>query len=409
MSSPWVAVEAGTDLRGRARAMSRAHATTIRGGDPPDLVREVVASSWRRSVASGVDPDARAPRVTDGATARKTLHRHRLARAMPAMRARLTEISRDGQYLVALGDARGLLLWADGDARMLDAAEGASFLPGHSCHEDDVGTNAIGTALALGHGLQIFSAEHFNRRLHGWTCAAVPIVDSASRETIGVLNLSAGAARGHPDAVAFVNALGRTFELELERAGARLDERLRTRFLSAHRSQDAILLNADGRVLHCDPGMWIGTTLERPEDGAVASPLPDGSVATWRPFGIGYVVQRVAGPKPDRADVLVHRDATGRVRVVLGARHLDLSRRHGDIVVALARHPSGLEVAEVAAEVYGEPVREVTVRAEVSRLRRILGAVVQTGPYRLDANVRLTDERLARARPPQHHATSLAG
>ncbi|MBD0322374.1 MAG: transcriptional regulator, partial [Aldersonia sp.] len=39
---------------------------------------------------------------------------------------------------------------------------------------------------------------------------------------------------------------------------------------------------------------------------------------------------------------------------------------------------------------YDDPDHVVTVRAEVSRLRRVLGTVVETKPYRLADSVELT-------------------
>lgn len=407
--SPWVAIHPGTDVRRRAQAMGRAHAATMGGDDPPAHVRDVVVRSWNRAKVSGVDPEGRAPRIVDDAAARRALSRHRLAPGMPAMRARLGLLGRDGGYLAALSDERGLLLWADGDSRMLDAAAGVSFVPGHSCHEDDVGTNAIGTALAVGHALQIFSAEHFNRRLHGWTCAAAPIVDPTDGSVIGALNLSTAAARGNPDAVGFVEALARTFELELGRAIARSDEQLRARFLSDGLEREAVLVNADGRVLHCDPGSWIGTTMTPPAPGTGPTRLPDGSLGAWTGFGTGYVVRRVERADAVRDQAIVTQTAAGRVTFILGARRLELTPRHGAIVVALARHPAGLEPGELASEVYGSPVRAVTVRAEVSRLRRVLGAVVNTNPYRLDVDVRLVDDGPRGRSRPQQRATARVG
>ena len=50
---------------------------------------------------------------------------------------------------------------------------------------------------------------------------------------------------------------------------------------------------------------------------------------------------------------------------------------------ALARHPRGLTGDELVAVAYDEPVSAVTVRAELSRLRRRLGPVVSARPYRL--------------------------
>jgi hypothetical protein len=80
----------------------------------------------------------------------------------------------------------------------------------------------------------------------------------------------------------------------------------------------------------------------------------------------------------------------GRDRAVvrLGGAEIVLSRRHSEIVVLLAAHPAGMTGEQLALALYGERGKPQTARAEVSRLRRLLGSSIQTDPYRLHADVR---------------------
>jgi hypothetical protein len=55
--------------------------------------------------------------------------------------------------------------------------------------------------------------------------------------------------------------------------------------------------------------------------------------------------------------------------------------------VVLALHPEGIDNEALARAVYGQPVNAVTVRAEITRLRKRLGSTVATRPYRLIAEV----------------------
>jgi hypothetical protein len=85
-------------------------------------------------------------------------------------------------------------------------------------------------------------------------------------------------------------------------------------------------------------------------------------------------------------------DLTGarpRVQVTgaSGSWTAGLSLRHAEILLALTRHPAGRSAAALAADLFGDPTRTVTVRAEVSRLRRTLGSVLLTQPYRVDEDV----------------------
>jgi hypothetical protein len=56
-------------------------------------------------------------------------------------------------------------------------------------------------------------------------------------------------------------------------------------------------------------------------------------------------------------------------------------------VLALAAAPAGRTAAELAGDLFGDPARTVTVRAEVSRLRRTLGPLLLHQPYRLGVPV----------------------
>ncbi|GAC69270.1 GAF domain-containing protein [Gordonia soli] len=61
-----------------------------------------------------------------------------------------------------------------------------------------------------------------------------------------------------------------------------------------------------------------------------------------------------------------------------------LSRRHAEILVLLQAYPEGLNTEQLAMMLAEDGVDPVTVRAEISRLRRDLGTeVVQSRPYRL--------------------------
>lgn len=95
--------------------------------------------------------------------------------------------------------------------------------------------------------------------------------------------------------------------------------------------------------------------------------------------------------------------ALGRDQALLTAdgRRLRLSRRHSEILVLLARHPDGLTGDELLCALYeDESVTPVTLRAELARLRQVLGpGLLASRPYRLTApvasDVAVVERRLA--------------
>ncbi|WP_327327612.1 GAF domain-containing protein [Streptomyces sp. NBC_01210] len=87
--------------------------------------------------------------------------------------------------------------------------------------------------------------------------------------------------------------------------------------------------------------------------------------------------------------------------LVAGGRKVRLSRRHSEILVVLARRPEGIGGDELLVELYeDESVTPVTLRAELSRLRGLLGPeLLRSRPYRLavpvDADFGTVARRLA--------------
>ncbi|WP_371873829.1 helix-turn-helix domain-containing protein [Williamsia phyllosphaerae] len=65
-----------------------------------------------------------------------------------------------------------------------------------------------------------------------------------------------------------------------------------------------------------------------------------------------------------------------------------LTPRHAEILLLLSTHPHGMSTEQLAMALSDDGVDAVTVRAEISRLRRDLGAhVLQSRPYRLEIPV----------------------
>jgi hypothetical protein len=56
--------------------------------------------------------------------------------------------------------------------------------------------------------------------------------------------------------------------------------------------------------------------------------------------------------------------------------------------VLLALHPEGMTAEQLARELYGDEGKRMSVRSEISRLRRQLGGLLGGNPYRLLADVR---------------------
>src|SRR3989442_8685818 len=155
--------------------------------------RSMILDSWQRCSDMHVNPSRRcAPLVV----ARESqLHQIReanelLVRATRSVMDRLTNFLADSGYVVVLSDAKGCLLDVAGDAGIRRRLAHIDFVPGGNWSEAGAGTNAIGTALADGHIVQLMAAEHY---CDGWqvlTCTASPIRHPFTGEIIGVLDVT---------------------------------------------------------------------------------------------------------------------------------------------------------------------------------------------------------------------------
>ncbi|MFV0457541.1 MAG: hypothetical protein ACK5MT_02035 [Actinomycetales bacterium] len=105
------------------------------------------------------------------------------------------------------------------------------------------------------------------------------------------------------------------------------------------------------------------------------------------------------------ARTLLHLEALGRDRALLRVQRpgiprgpaVELSPRHSEILVLLCENEAGLTGDQLAAELYTDEVATSTLRAELNRLKALLGEPVLTSrPYRLRAEVDADWQRAAR-------------
>ena len=317
------------------RSAERAHARLSSGlpllagtQDPAfPRLRPVVHDSWIRSLDFHGDPAGAVARVGLSDPQLADVRRgHPLVSLMPVFDRLLIQPAKGTGLLVAVGDEAGRLLWVEGDTAARHAAERMDFVPGADWSERSVGTSAPGTALVAGVGVQVSGAEHFSAEAHRWSCSAVPIHCPLTGRLLGVVDLT-----GHDDAVAshslaLLQAAVAAAEAQLHVNA--LEAAVRGQRLSlptAPRAQSATKL----RVLGSEAG-----TL----DGAVKSRT--------------------------------------------------LGGRHAEILALLGWNRSGLDAAELADLLFGDAGQQVSVRAEMARLRKALGADgsrigLDSRPYRI--------------------------
>ena len=157
---------------------------------------------------------------------------HPLGRLVPTLRELLAEIADEARHLMVVTDEDGRLLWIEGHPQVRSsAADEMSFVEGALWSEEAAGTNAVGTAIALDHAVQVFAAEHFNEVVQRWTCAAAPIHDPASGRLLGVVDLTGRLGTVHPHTLALALAAAKTAETQLRDEQRESDAVLQARHL----------------------------------------------------------------------------------------------------------------------------------------------------------------------------------
>jgi sigma-54 dependent transcriptional regulator, acetoin dehydrogenase operon transcriptional activator AcoR len=224
-----------------------------RGALSSDL-RSSVAASWQRSKDHRVTIDrARAPLVADAELFR---HRSKHAPLRHAARCALdnskTFLS-DANSIMILTDPTGLIIDTQGDDRVIDAGRSIHLEHGGRWSEADIGTNAIGAAIAESKPVQIHGAEHFCSRVQRWTCAAVPVHDPTDGELLGVVDISGPASTFNPQSLALAVSVGHHVESVLAQSVRQDHEKLLCHFLAKRSlwvNEEFIVLDRRGMILH---------------------------------------------------------------------------------------------------------------------------------------------------------------
>ncbi|MHC1558683.1 GAF domain-containing protein [Actinomycetospora sp. C-140] len=374
----------------RAHLLERIRDAVLSGTAGPASPRDVVSASWRRSLDAHVDPDHGRPRhVFQSDELADVRGGHLLAPVLPLLRRTLLDVADEAVHMMIVTDARGHILWREGNTDVLRRGDACELVEGTRWSEDSIGTNAMGTALASGRAVQIHSAEHLVRLYHSWTCAAAPIHDPDSGEVVAAIDLTGPLQTFHPSTLALVKAAAELAEVHLHARVVERDERLRARnrpHLDGLRGEPGALLAPGGRVLTAEPADWLPERVAIPEDGDRVD-LGERGEGVLEPLAEGWLL-RLAPRTSSRPTLALPFLGAERPVARLDGRPVRLSLRHAEILTLLALHPDGLTADRLAYALYGDAGNPVTVRSEVHRLRSTLGhSIISTQPYRLRARV----------------------
>ncbi|MFI2372652.1 GAF domain-containing protein [Streptomyces sp. NPDC018833] len=382
---------AAMDTAEASRLLKGVRDAALAGRRPRVGPRTDIDESWQRMLRGGVDPD-RDRRA--GLLPLEEIERRRLASplldVLPVLRDGLVSIAEAAQHIMVISDAEGRLLWREGSAAVLRKGDAHGFVLGADWSESVVGTNGVGTPLVTRRPAQVHSAEHFVSTHHTWTCAGAPLTDPRDGKLIGVVDISGPLSTMHPATLALVTSVTKLAEAELRNRHHEALDRLRSAAVP-------LLGRIGGRAVAVDGNGWSAAVAGMAPPGRLALPksvragrlwLPSLGMCSVEPLPGGWLVrvdEEHAGPVvPGRVVLDLSRPWRPSVRVSggLGSWAYELSPRHAELLYLLALHRDGRSAAQLAEDIFQDRTRTVTVRAEMSRLRRYLAQVLAHRPYR---------------------------
>ncbi|MDZ7930227.1 MAG: GAF domain-containing protein [Rhodococcus sp. (in: high G+C Gram-positive bacteria)] len=397
-TGPEPALAAGEDPRRYAQILTAVYDATMTGGKSPARPREVVGDSWRRLQTLGIDPELGNPAETqmDVSDLEYSRRESGLFDILDDLARGLESVVQDGDNILVVADKNGRVLWRSGSTSVLDRADGLGFVEGANWAEDSVGTNAIGTALVSRRAVQIFSAEHYVRSHHSWTCAGAPIRDPRTGQVLGAIDVSGPAKTVHPTTIALVDAVARLAESQLRELHRSTLDRLRSVAapMLARLQSPALAVDANGWVAAVE-SVALRNRVLLPEDLATGRFwLPTLGVCDFEPLPGGWLVRPTGSTESSvvdsgnttriRIDLRNSQKPRIEVRSEVGEWTHEPTPRHAEILYLLATHRQGRTASQMAADLFGDHGRAITVRAEMSRLRKHLAGIISTQPYRLD-------------------------
>jgi len=127
----------------------------------------------------------------------------------------LYDFVKGSNFFSILTDRNGCILSLIGDEAILEQAFEYKMMPGAYMDEENIGTNAMGTALYEGRPVQVSGKEHFVEAYHTWTCSGAPIRD-IDGSVIGCLDLTGFSENVHSHTLGMVVAAANAIEKLLQ-------------------------------------------------------------------------------------------------------------------------------------------------------------------------------------------------
>jgi PAS domain S-box-containing protein len=182
----------------------------------PGTIRSGIAESWIRCRQLGVNPyDVTLhPSLDAGILNRILKGKEKFIKIAKPFMDNVYRFVKGSGFVVVLTDENGYILEMFCDEGTKQNPMTQNFFRGACWQEGEMGTNAIGLALANREPVQVSGAEHYCQKHHCLTCSAAPIFDTHG-SIIGVLDMSGASHATHLHTLGMVAAAAEAIMAQL--------------------------------------------------------------------------------------------------------------------------------------------------------------------------------------------------
>ncbi|GAA0977285.1 hypothetical protein GCM10009555_038210 [Acrocarpospora macrocephala] len=199
-------------------------------------VRAPILHSWQRCQTAGLTPATFQPRLLEDVD-----YDNILVRAARPVFDRLRTSVAGTSTSVFLSESSGMhLLRVVGETSLHRALDRVCAVPGFSCAESEIGTNAVGSTLLERRTCQISGNEHFSEKLRDFTAVGEPVRHPLSGHVEGVVCVGAPRERANAEMMAAARRAARAVEQRLFELSTEREQALMRRYLGAPGTRAAI-------------------------------------------------------------------------------------------------------------------------------------------------------------------------
>ncbi|MGO8855155.1 MAG: PAS domain S-box protein [Steroidobacteraceae bacterium] len=264
-----------------------------------DPYMKLMINEWARCTKLGVDPARRfGVKCSDEAFQKHLGDNRQLLDAARPFIDKVTEQFSGVPGVILLADAEGVILYIAGNSAVRDLAAARSGVVEGSCWLETVaGTNGMGSALSKREPVHVFSTEHFCEGWHEWTCAATPLMDADTHETIGVIDFTTVGKNYQEQALSLTSSMARTITADFQQRSIAVRHYLLQRYESLcnrYPAENVILLDERGRLVRTVRTNGATVQLTPRSLDRCADPIRIRTKDTGRFLGTAYVLSNHA-------------------------------------------------------------------------------------------------------------------